>query len=674
MSPTCPPSPDPRSARPAGSRSGGPRPRGRVLARTALLTTTVLGGLLAAAPAGAAWTPSTTLPFGAESIVTGGTPGQVAFAGVDDGGTGRTALHLPGVATLRTATSPVPADALVTYGEGGALAFSASGSTELQLGTLGPNGAYVAAGTLTIDPDDLNVEAVAASGGAVAAVGLDSDGLVHLLTARPGRAATDEVVSDGSYFATTADIAPSAAGGFLAAWNEGDEAPTPTSVIAGLRVEPDGTRGGRLTLAGDDVPAGATLSTVGVPDGATVPAAVWSGSAPGSDGQPRSFVMLSTEGVAPREVVSLAGEEPPAFETRAFPSGRILVAATVLAGDADPVPVTKVLPPTADPDCTATGGIPDTQSAVVGGAIALVGTTATGTIVRQDVNDDCTTAGPVNGPTEDGASIQRARADAEGSLVVAVSTADGGGRFAVDDRTPPALTDVEVPSRAVAGERLTASVDARDAWGIDTVTWRLDGRTFDEGTAASGRAPAAGVHRLEVTVTDAAGNRSRAGADVTVVDPESGAAPVPVPGGAGADVPLPRPSKPGKPRPRKPGDPTVRIRSVVETSKGWVLRLRVQNASRVRLRLYRQRYLGAGELRRRPTCPVRPRPLRRPPSGLRGRTTVVVDGSSVALRIPRPLADALRKRGRYTLSVVALGTGSRARTASSAANRSFTAC
>jgi hypothetical protein len=629
---------------------------------------------MAAAPAGAAWTPSVPLPFAPDAIRAGAAPGQVVFAGVGEDEATQWLLRTPASQTLLPLTSPVPRGESAEYGDGGAVAYIDPEAATLHLGTLAGAGTYTPAGTLAVDPED-SVSAVAAAGdGSVAVLFTDGEARLHLALARPGGAVSDEVVSVPTAAVDLADVAPLGTGGYGLAWTENDET---AYVIAGLRVRPDGVVDRRTTLVGENVPADATLSDIQVPAGVQNLTAVWTAAltAPSE----RTVVRLSVEGAETREIASTGTNDPVSVATRAFPSGRLLVSVGVEPEDTDPYAITELVAPgTTGQECMAPAGRPYDASVLVPGAIALVGVDGAGAIVRQDVREDCTVT-TVAGPETTGSTVAAAGVDGEGSLVVVTGDDGSGGLFTVDDRTPPTLTGLKVPSRVVAGERFSASVAASDTWDLDSVSWRLDGRAFDDDATASGRAPDAGEHRLEVTATDAAGNRTRASATLTVVADGPGAPPPPgtPPGGdrgPGADVPLPKPSKPGKKKPRNPSDPTVRIRSVQETSKGWVLRLRVSNASRVRLRLYRERYLGAGKLRRPLTCPVRPRPLRRPPSGLRGRTTVVVNGSSVALRIPRPLADALTKRGRYTLSVVALGTGSKARTASAAANRSFTAC
>jgi hypothetical protein len=632
----------------------------------------VLGGVaLAATPAGAAWAPSTALKFEPEVLSTG-LPGQAAFAGIDDGGATQLALRSPGSSAVRDVPSPLPSVDEVVYGEGGAVAFIDPGSSRLRVGTLDAAGVFTPAGDLPVG-DESSLQAVAAAGdGSVAAVYVDGDFALRLALARAGTTPTDDIVSADEAEAGPADVAPAGDGGYAAAWVETNDT---TTEIAGLRVRPGAAPDPRFTLVtADDIPADAFIEEISVPPGATVPTAVWGGTAPDANGAGTTYTWLSVQGAGTRVVASLPGEGSAVAETRAFPSGRILVAATLATEDGDELPFVKVVPPAAGPECVVPSRALNPRSTPTGGAIALVGLDAARNIVRHDVRDDCGGESPVTGPAAPGA-VKAVGTDPQGSLVVAVSDEENAaGAFTVDDRTPPTLSGLRVPARLAPGERFSASVQAVDAWTVGTVSWRLDGRPFGEdGATATGRAPEPGEHRLEVTATDAAGNRSRASATVTVIADSPGAPTTPP--GPGAEVPLPTPKpKPGPRRPPSPSDPTVRIRSIQETAKGWVLRLRVRNASRVRLRLYRQRYLGAEKLRRPLTCPVRPRPLRRPPTGLRGRTTVVVDGSSVAMRIPRPLADALTKRGRYTLSVVAIGTGTKARTASAAANRSFTAC
>jgi hypothetical protein len=117
----------------------------------------------------------------------------------------------------------------------------------------------------------------------------------------------------------------------------------------------------------------------------------------------------------------------------------------------------------------------------------------------------------------------------------------------------------------------------------------------------------------------------------------------------------------------------VRILDVRQgRDRRWTLRLRARNATRLEVSLFRERYVAGTAARRRPaTCPVRPRPARRPPTGRRGRIVVDAGGVRTTVRLPRTMQQALAKRGRYTVRVVARGArGTRAATAL----RRFTVC
>lgn len=661
------------------------------LARASVLATAVIGGTaLAAGPAHAGWTPPAPTPFVPSAVLSGAAPGQVAFVSADAGAAGRSAIHRPGTPELQEIPSAVPDGApSAAYGPGNALAFvTPGGAPQVGLGRVDGGASYTPVGGRTVGAG-FEVDSVAAApDGTVAALGTDAQGRLHVLFGRPGQPVADLLVPNSAN-AGDYDIAPLAGSGYAVAWSEVD-ADDAVVRISGLRVGPDGVLGARTSLT-DTVPGNATADEVRVPPGAAAPSAAWIGNVlSGSGDVTEAFVAFSVAGTPTRRVATVPGDAvPAAVEALAFGSGEVLVSGTITSPAEVDVATTRVLPLAGGAGCAVPAGVPEAVTTRVGDAIALVGNGPGDTVVRQDVQSSCAVSLPSVGPAMPGLSVEDATADAEGSVVVVATNENDAASYTVDDRTGPTLGSLRVPSTVAAGASFTASVDATDAWGAGTPTWTLDGAPFGQGPTVTGTAPAAGRHRLEVRATDAAGNASEQGADLTTTDappvqdpeptPPTTPTPPPVPPVPPvADVPLPPapPASPAPPaaKPKPVPNPSVRIRSLRETSRGWVLRLRVGDASRVRLALYRERYLEGGRLRRPPTCPVRPRPLERPPSGLRGRTSVVVDGRNVTVRVPRPLADALRHRGRYTLSVTAYGIGAKAKTVSKAANRSFTAC
>jgi PKD repeat protein len=78
--------------------------------------------------------------------------------------------------------------------------------------------------------------------------------------------------------------------------------------------------------------------------------------------------------------------------------------------------------------------------------------------------------------------------------------------LAVDDVTPPALSDLGAPQSVEVGQTANLSVNAKDAWSPVTVTW-----DFGDGATATGNAVThvysnTGTKTVTVTATDAVGN------------------------------------------------------------------------------------------------------------------------------------------------------------------------
>lgn len=119
--------------------------------------------------------------------------------------------------------------------------------------------------------------------------------------------------------------------------------------------------------------------------------------------------------------------------------------------------------------------------------------------------------------------------------------------------------------------------------------------------------------------------------------------------------------------------PRARVVSarVERRAGGWYLRVRTRDADRVRLSLFRSPYLSGAALARRSISPsCSPPPAEHPEGGAKGRGIRRVDGETVRLRLPVNFQQALRRRGRYALRVVAVGPGGR----SSAITRRWTVC
>lgn len=145
---------------------------------------------------------------------------------------------------------------------------------------------------------------------------------------------------------------------------------------------------------------------------------------------------------------------------------------------------------------------------------------------------------PVSGGTPSEAAVT---ADGAGAAVVAFGTS-AQRAVAVRDAGAPVLRSVSVPATVMAGEPVTLSVDAADAWSAVTVAWDLGGGAAASGASVTRTFATPGTVPVTVTATDAEGHATSATRTVTVVAP---AAPLPEPGA---------PSRPGT-TPPGPGDP-----------------------------------------------------------------------------------------------------------------------
>jgi hypothetical protein len=681
--------------------ASAPSPRRRRSARTAGLTAAALAGALACATeATAGWTPPEPLPGTALDVVTGASPGQVAFVGQAPGGAGQALVHAPGAAGFTVVPLAIPTGPSTEFGANGAVSWRVvddADDTHQYVGTVDASGRLTVLADRVVSEDNYSADdPPAAAGDGTAALGFVEDGRPQVLVARPGAAPivhgdlTGRAPGSPSVGPGGVSVAPRAGGGYHAVWDQtetDDDDVTNPSRISGASVPSGpGSPGAPRPLA-TGFPDNTLLQDLTAVAGVPAPAAAWTESisaggfvptqtrvrfgspAPGS---PRTRLLLDT------------GPNTVGIETRPFPDGSVFVALSEAVTGAPVVQRSFVVPPGTAPECTVPVGVPDYGIVGTAAGVAAIGTGADGTLLRQDARPDCGVASPVSGPRIPGAAVQAGGVDAQGTLAVAV---EAGVQTLVtaDDRTGPALGPLPAPSRVAAGSPFTVALPATDAWGLGAPAWTLDGSSLGGEDPVRVPGLTAGAHRLAVVASDRAGNTTPGAADIEatadtppVVDPPPAAPTPPTPAAPDppatpiappVDVPLPA----GRPEPR-PGDPSVRFRSVRKTTRGFVLRVRVRNASRLRLTLARERYLGPGQVKRRLTCPRRPAPARRPPTGLRGRTTLTVDGTAVSLLIPRPLADALTKRGRYTLSMSAYGRGSKRRVASDVVRHAFTVC
>ena len=74
------------------------------------------------------------------------------------------------------------------------------------------------------------------------------------------------------------------------------------------------------------------------------------------------------------------------------------------------------------------------------------------------------------------------------------------------DTSPPALSDVEVPSAALTGQPVTMSATATDPLTPLTIRWKLGKYVTAQGPSIHYAYPAPGRYGVEIEATDAAGN------------------------------------------------------------------------------------------------------------------------------------------------------------------------
>jgi hypothetical protein len=91
----------------------------------------------------------------------------------------------------------------------------------------------------------------------------------------------------------------------------------------------------------------------------------------------------------------------------------------------------------------------------------------------------------------------------------------------LDSGTPPALTEVSVPTAGVLGVAAAFSAHASDAMGMRGVHWSFGDGASADGESASHAYAAAGTFTVTATATDRAGNTSTATRTISVIDPSA---------------------------------------------------------------------------------------------------------------------------------------------------------
>jgi hypothetical protein len=233
-------------------------------------------------------------------------------------------------------------------------------------------------------------------------------------------------------------------------------------------------------------------------------------------------------------------------------------------------------------------------------------------------------------------------ADAEGTLATA-ATDDETTTLTARDTTAPQADAIVV---SVSPTRVDASVTASDAWSATVICWTVDGRPAGSGTTTSISGLATGSHKLDAVISDSAGNTTSRTTTVDVPANDEGPA-------APAATAPPPPAAAPPPATAPPSDapaPRVLAARILQRGSVWLARVLIRDGDRVQLTLTRKPYLKnhrspCGRLERTP----HPRP------GRQGRlVATIVEQRSVRIRLSAAMHRALRRQGRYELSIVAL--------------------
>ncbi|MGE4426755.1 MAG: hypothetical protein AB7G37_09920 [Solirubrobacteraceae bacterium] len=634
--------------------------------------------LVAVAPAtaAAAWPSTTTeLPLKGEEhrVVAGPTAGSVAVVGAGVDGLALTA-HRPGQLGWEPGQAvPAGEDDDVVLGDGGIGVVSrfADGMATVEVHHALPSGTFASLGTFTVGEEEAVSKIAVAPDGSAVAVVLGADDALRVRHRTAGGAWTEHAPAGAAPIGdVAATVRPT--GVLTVAWYDLDGDLAPSTVAAATFGAAGPLRQDALaSLAGST----ATIdSIVAVPSRNGAPGAVWSESWEDDTAHVRG----AEAGPIAGDPVTVHELEAASFDAIGLDIAATSSATRTLVRTLDPVTSTARIVALDDPACTSTTDLENGVIVERGGALVATGIRGD-RLAAGTIDDSCTVgADPSPGPPVPAGARLAAATDAEGSLVVAALPYDATqpAVVAVDDRTPPTITGIDAPERVTQGRSFTMTGAAYDAWGISSLRWRLDDVAVGTGGSVSGRFADAGRGRITLRALDPSGNVARVDRDVTVV-----ARPATNPGTAIRDDPAVPPVQiPVPPTGGAKTEARARVRSLSIRRRGgrWQVSMRVTDARRVVLSLYRERYVrpgsrskGAIRLRRPPVCRPGSRSGSRPKTGRRGRVVMRIGSKRVTKRLPRSMERALRKRGRYSLRVVAHGAPG---TKFTAARKRFTVC
>ena len=564
---------------------------GALLAAGAVLALTAPAAQAAYTVAGEVAGPDT-----GPGIVTGGTAGQVAIAGRTLTGALVGAGHAPGGAF--SAAGPVANgsdDEPATFGTGGAVTntedlgpaarrLRADGSVSDAVLLGGPGAVPV--GTPAVAP-----------GGALLAAVIDADGDLQLWRQAGEGQPAAPLLATLPDDASTVDIEPLGADGFLVVLA------APAVDGAGTRVRAvtvDGTTASGLRVV-DDLDTGSATLVQAVP-GAAGSFATY--LATEGDSSTLRASALSTPAPAAPKVLAEAGGEDSIDDVRGLSLAGGGAAVAWTSSDAEGVSTSAYAVLDGSATATCTRGVPFVAVRLVDrGGPLLVGLDGAERVATVPVQGGCPPPAASAGSTvADGVELEAA-VDADGTLVVAVARGGAGpAAIVVDDVTAPAAGPLTAPAEVRPQTSFPASVEASDPWGVAGIAWTVDGESIPGGTSVTVPGRPEGTARLAATVTNAAGLTAEARADVRV---RAEAAPTPP---TTTTTPAPPPPAPTPPAPAPPAPPVtaqdtkapvlsgvrlqrslVRPRAVgVALPRGTALAFAVDEAARYRVTLLRE--------------------------------------------------------------------------------------
>lgn len=628
----------------------------RVVAAAGMLAAIVLTA--PPTPAQAGWTPPQSLgSLRDPRVVVGAEPGVAAALGIDENGSAQVSAHTPGgewgPAQPLVTTDGAAEDGVT--GAGGAFAVRRDSGT-VAISQVSAAGALGRVAVLA-NPDVAPVAVVAAPDGTLMMLGnTDADDL-RAYSVAPGSTSVVRVGGSGALLADAnvedAALVATADSAFHALWTvdpEGGVSAVKTRELDAAAFGP-AERTLSTGLSSDD---SVTFPRLAVSAGAVLGGWVeGDGSSGGAFAQVRSISAFDP-GRGPTAVAGNAAVREIALAGSG--DGSVLVFA---AGDGSTDGSAVAL---VGPDGAAVCSTPANALRAVpvarGDSYALVRefpiSGGLGVDAAELGTGACTPGAPDPGPGVGDAGELVAAADAEGTLATA-ATDEAATTLTARDVTAPRADAITVSGPP---GRFVVSIAASDAWSAPGVAWTVDGNPAGSGSSVVVSGLAAGSHEVAAVVSDSAGNTTNRTATLDV------------PAGSASPGESEVPATPQQPAPTPSSavtEPRVLAARILRRGDAWLARVLISGGDRVQLTLTRERYLKrhpspCGRLESRP----HPRP------GEQGQlVSPVTEQRSVRIELSAAMHRALRRQGRYTVSIVALDREGRRSTTKV---RRFTVC